>query len=160
MKSLIDTGATGYLFIDVKLAYQLQRRLGAKIENTIDEGNVAGYDGGEQKINQVLTISLNLAGRSYPQQQFIVLAMSRDIIVGKQFMADHNLLADCNNHTLIRREDITINAMEPDYVAAKQIMIPKKNLFKQKYRSTTSRTSREETLFSSCKTRSSSWASC
>lgn len=132
MNTLIDTGAQGYLFIDRKLAFKLHKRFGATLETTTEEARVAGYEGIQQKTKQVLTMSLQLGDRHWPAQHFVVLNMARDLIVGKKFMADHDLLADSKNCSLISRDQITIHPREPDYVAIQPIQLPRKLLFQQK----------------------------
>lgn len=65
MDSLINSGATGYLFIKRNLAFRLSRRLGAPITITEDEATVRGFDSSKQRVKEVIILSITLASKHY-----------------------------------------------------------------------------------------------
>lgn len=132
IQSLMDSGATGYLFIKQSLAMNLHRRFGAVITETEEEAAVQGFDGSPQSISRVITLTMNVAGRVFKQQDFIITDMTRDVIVGKTFFATHDLLLDCKNSTLIERDQINISVTQPDYVAIPPTLLKKTDLLQAK----------------------------
>lgn len=132
MDALIDTGADGYLFMQRELALRLSERFSIPVIRTKETGRVSGYNGGVQRINEVLNASFTLGGKRYTNQSFVMLRMTRDIIIGKIFLAKHNLLPDCEKHVLIEKVPQEIEEIEPEYVAMKPTVLPKKTLFPNK----------------------------
>lgn len=127
-KALIDSGASGYLFMNRLLALKIARRTGAKITNTEDMAHVQGYRNDEkQSLHQVITLSLQLDGRHCSHQHFVMVDMNRDIIVGDKFFIEHKLLIDCANRRLLTREEVGPLA-GPDYVPATNLLLPPTSL--------------------------------
>lgn len=127
-KALIDSGASGYLFMNRLLALKIARRTGAKITNTEDMAHVQGYRNDEkQPLHQVITLSLQLDGRHCSHQHFVMVDMNRDIIVGDKFFIEHKLLIDCANRRLLMREEVGPLA-GPDYVPATNLLLPPTSL--------------------------------
>lgn len=128
--SLVDTGAPT-LFINRHIALKLAHRLGAEITNSADVAYVSGYDAASRReISQTIRLGFTLAGKFYPNQDFILSdGMKQDIIVGKKFMADNDLLADSKFCTVLSRAELLQNAPRQEtaetYVAIPPVELPR-----------------------------------
>ena len=171
---LADTGAGGYVFIRRSFALQLSRRLSIPIERTKDSVKLHGYDGKEsEEIREVFTCTLGVGGRRIRDTPMVVVDMQYDIILGREWFAQQDVLIDCKRRRLIwpdkrkeyiamheleiQRKDLPDDTPDPrhqqdadrrDQAMAKQIRIlqrprPGKETYRQQHREALSRMNRE-----------------
>ncbi|KAK4206164.1 hypothetical protein QBC37DRAFT_301350, partial [Rhypophila decipiens] len=101
--NLPDTGATGYLFINRNLARKAKELLNAQTRaDTLQKGRIEGYKGGDQQIiDTMIRLDLYVQGRVIRDEWFMIVDMKKDIILGKQWLAHHDILVDSRRNRLL-----------------------------------------------------------
>ncbi|KAM7209974.1 hypothetical protein V8F06_014644, partial [Rhypophila decipiens] len=101
--NLPDTGAAGYLFINRKLARKAKELLNAQTRaDTLQKGRIEGYKGGDQQIiDTMIRLDLYVQGRVIRDEWFMIVDMKKDIILGKQWLAHHDILVDSRRNRLL-----------------------------------------------------------
>jgi len=103
LRSLSDTGANGYCFIDRTCADYLQRKLQARTVQLSNPCPVQGYDGAQgQHITNALVVDLLIDHRYQKEVPFLVLDLGQhDVIIGRKWMAQHGVMCDPRNGRLV-----------------------------------------------------------
>jgi len=99
--------------------------MGIPIEKTEDSLKLHGYDGKESKeIQEVFTCTLDVQGRRVYDTPMVVVDMHHDIILGREWFAQQDVLIDCKRRKLIWPDK------RNEYVAAHKLEIKKEDLIK------------------------------
>ena len=99
--------------------------MGIPIEKTEDSLKLHGYDGKESKeIQEVFTCTLDVQGRRVYDTPMVVVDMHHDIILGREWFAQQDVLIDCKRRKLIWPDK------RNEYVAAHELEIKKEDLVK------------------------------
>lgn len=109
--ALCDTGAQTFLLISPSFGRRLQQNLKIK-PKTLDQP-LQFKDYRQQNAGtatQSLTCTLEIDGRCFPKQEFIITETGYDVFVGFRWMAQHRLLLDCLNRQLIWPDDFSSQA--------------------------------------------------
>ncbi|OJD10397.1 hypothetical protein ACJ73_09811, partial [Blastomyces percursus] len=107
LKSLVDTGAGGYLFISYQLAEQVARRFGIQVVKLDRPVDVIGFDGKTSgQAGYVIGLHFQIAGRRFQKLPFLILDTGKqDLIVGRKFLEQHDIWLDVRNHRIIWPDD-------------------------------------------------------
>jgi hypothetical protein len=125
--ALIDTGANGFIFIDTNLAKKaVQFLLDSQIRPLPKAFFVKGFDGRQTlQISQYLELNLHIDGRMQIKLPMLLVELgSREIIVGRSWLAKYQVLVDCHNHQLLWPDELPQNRVWNRVIATHQ-----KNLF-------------------------------
>lgn len=106
--ALIDTGANGYVFLNTLLAIKLAQFFGV---GTIPLGHtcpVRGYDGRKgEPITHAIVLDLRVDGRRLPSTPMLIADLGKhDIILGKEWLAENQVLPDCSNNRLLWPDEL------------------------------------------------------
>jgi hypothetical protein len=95
--TLPDTGANCYAAINILLAQECARRLNLTIFTLPHPIPVRGFDGQSAKpATQAIVMNLDIMGRRFQSMPFVMLDIgSYDIILGRTWFAQHNILVSC-----------------------------------------------------------------
>ncbi|KAK3937555.1 hypothetical protein QBC46DRAFT_267260, partial [Diplogelasinospora grovesii] len=100
--TLVDTGANGYLFVNRQFADRIKRHLPVTVYDNLPKVPVGGYTGRmDQQIKEAITAHLRVQGRLMLNQTMVVLDMKHDIILGRTFLEDHDILVDVRRRRLM-----------------------------------------------------------
>eukprot|EP00210_Caulerpa_lentillifera_P001453 g1394.t1 len=103
INALIDTGATN-CFIQCRLVDSLGLNDRVKpCSNLVVMGN-----GVTEELGGKLALDVEIDGRCYPLDAFIIRGKGPPLILGYRFLADHNLVIDCRHKTLHQSDGPTI----------------------------------------------------
>ena len=108
INALIDTGANGYVFICTPLATKLAQFFGVGTIPLGQDCPVRGYDGrmGEP-ITHAIVLDLRIDGRKMPNTPMLIADLGRhDIIIGRKWLAESQVLPDCTNNRLLWPEEL------------------------------------------------------
>lgn len=119
-KALTDTGANGFGFIDTLFAVDLAKFLGTKAQKLSKAIAVKGYNGDSgNSITHILRLHLTIDGRRQYNLPLLILDLgTHDVILGRKWLANFNVLVDAANHCLLWSED-----QKPSYSATKEIKV-------------------------------------
>jgi len=117
--TLPNTGADENIFIDNDFSDKSHARLNVKIYKLSNEIPILGFDGRSAKlITQLIVANVDVDG--YLQTRLPILMVDigkHDLILGKRFFKDNDVLIDCRCRRLMWPQ-------EPLYTAQKNLMIP------------------------------------
>jgi hypothetical protein len=96
IQALCDTGASGYVFLNTRLALDLCRFFGLKLQQLPHPIYPKGYDGKKgSPITQYLTFIIEIDGRrTYDLPMLVIGLDSHDIIIGRNFFYDLRICID------------------------------------------------------------------
>ena len=96
IQALCDTGASGYVFLNTRLASDLCRHFGLKLQQLPHPIYPKGYDGKKgSPITQYLTFIIEIDGRrTYDLPMLVIGLDSHDIIIGRNFFYDLRICID------------------------------------------------------------------
>jgi len=126
--ALIDTGANGFVFIDTEFAKTACQFLSLERYLLATPCNVRGFDGQRaDPITDYLVATLIVDGRRQLKVPMLVVKLrGQDLILGRRWAANLDVLIDCKNRRLIWPDDQRRN---PDWgrviSARKEDLIPK-----------------------------------
>lgn len=108
-KTLADTGASGYLFINTDYAIALAKHLGHHVIRLPKSLDVSGFNGAKgSPITHAIVLHLWIDGHRFLDQPFLITPLgSHDVIVGRKWMEDHDCWLDVKNHKIVWPEDRT-----------------------------------------------------
>ena len=108
--SLTDTGANGYLFIDTKLAIELARFFNRRLTRLPLPSRTRGFDGNPGRpVTHSLNLHLWVDGRRFLDQPFLIVDLGQyDIIIGRRWLANHDIWLDVRNRRMIWQTDRTV----------------------------------------------------
>ena len=107
LKALIDCGANDYAFIDQEKAKELREKIYCPKETLARTIPVTGFDRNQAKgIQQVTQANMYIDGRIITQCPLLELDINQyDIILGRRWLAYHDVRPDCRRRRLIWPED-------------------------------------------------------
>lgn len=99
---LVDTGAGGSVFINLKLARKLQKTLRPERITNFTPQLIGGYDDKSttQLIDVALRMDLQVQGRRLGGT-FLVVDMKHDLILGRKWLEQHDVIPDVRRHRLL-----------------------------------------------------------
>ena len=102
-------------------ARNLQKRFRVSIARYTDAASIQGYDAREtQSVDSTITIKAMIDGHYFPDLTLVVLPeMGHDIILGKEWVARHDILLDCRRSKMIWPDE------RKDYFADRKLRIPR-----------------------------------
>ena len=105
--TLIDTGANGFVFIDTEFAKTVCKFLDVTRKRLPTPCRVQGFDGQvANSITEYLEANLIIDGRKQLKMPMLVVKLGgQDMILGRKWAADFDILIDCKNRKLIWPED-------------------------------------------------------
>ena len=105
--ALVDTGANGFIFIDVGCAITVANFLGSKVVRLNEKVPVRGYDGrAGQPITHVIIMDLEVDGHQLKQQPMLITNLGQHkIILGRKWMETHNLCLDVRSRSFLWPEN-------------------------------------------------------
>jgi hypothetical protein len=105
-RTLIDTRANGYAFIDTDFVALATRFLDTKVQRLPAACNVRGFDGKiAQPITDYVELTMLIDGRQLKVHMLVVKLGGQDMILGRKWAAETGVLIDCKNRQLIWPED-------------------------------------------------------
>ncbi|CRL31343.1 RNA-directed DNA polymerase (reverse transcriptase) [Penicillium camemberti] len=110
ISALGDTGADGYVFLSRGLSVLLGKRFGLKAESIGQECPVRGFDGKLSKpITHVTFLTMCVDGRVQQQVPMLIADLGKyDMILGRKWFADHDVLLDCRRYRMIWPDEKTL----------------------------------------------------
>jgi len=99
--ALVDTGADGYLFVNMRFGRKMRKYLGCEKFTDFDPGLIRGYRGpATELIDVVLRAHVTIENRTVRNEWLIVVDSSHDIIIGRKWFEAHDVLPDCKRRKL------------------------------------------------------------
>ncbi|KAL2695017.1 hypothetical protein AAEP93_007409 [Penicillium crustosum] len=110
ISALGDTGADGYVFLNRGLSVLLGKRFGLKAESIGQECPVRGFDGKLSKpITHATFLTMCVDGRVQQQVPMLIADLGKyDMILGRKWFADHDVLLDCRRYRMIWPDEKTL----------------------------------------------------
>jgi predicted aspartyl protease len=100
--ALVDTGANGYLFVNMEFGRKLDKLLGCEEFSDFDARAVGGFDGSiSQTLDLVLRAHLTVQNRTINDEWLIVIDSNHDIIIGQKWLECHDVLTDSRRRRLL-----------------------------------------------------------
>jgi len=111
---LVDTGANAYALINQKHIRPLTKVLQMPLHKLKTPVPLRGFDGQpSEAIRYVATVNLDIDWHSQTRQYLLAADLgSHDIILGRKWLAKHDVLPDCRRNQLHWPEDRGMN--QPD----------------------------------------------
>ena len=127
LKTLADSGANGFIFLDTSCAIDIARFLHLKAERLSQAVPVKGYDGKTgSAISHILRAHITIDGRRFYNVPFLILDLgSHDCIIGRKWLDHFNVLVDARHRSLIWPD-----SLQPSYSAVRHIEVPRRELQK------------------------------
>jgi len=101
-RTLINTRANGYAFINTEFAALATRFLDTKTQRLPTPCNVRGFDSKiAQPITDYMELTLLMDGRQIKVPMLVVRLGGQDMILGRKWAAETGVLIDCKNRQLI-----------------------------------------------------------
>jgi hypothetical protein len=112
ISSLADSGATGYVFLNSRCALEAAKSLQAPLLPLSSPCNVKGYDGKTGvPITHAIVLHLCVDGRKFLKVPMLITELGKhDMIIGKNWLAEHDVWLDMKNQKLIWPEQRTLEA--------------------------------------------------
>lgn len=111
--ALVDTGASGYLFVSVAFARKLLRYLHLPVFRDFTPRPVGGFDGAASQLVDVALLGhFWIQSRLTARAHFLVLDMRHDVIVGRKWLETHDVTLDVRRRRLLFPEDWTPQRIE------------------------------------------------
>ncbi len=107
LKTLVDTGANAYALINQKHVRLLTKVLQMPVHRLKKPIPLRGFDGQPSKaIQQILEVNLDLDTHIQLRQHLLMAELgSHDLILGRKWLAAHDVLPDCRRNRLHWPED-------------------------------------------------------
>ena len=107
---LADTGADGYLFVNINLIGALINHWGLRTKRLPQECPVTGFDGElRQPITHVAKLTFMIDGRVQQSQPMLIADIGKhDMIMGRLWFEEHGVLVDCRNYHLFWPDQISL----------------------------------------------------
>jgi hypothetical protein len=105
--ALCDTGAQTHLLVSPTVARRARKQLQARVtrlDNPIQLLDYRKQPAG--RVEKKLIATLEIDGRRFPDQSFLVTETGHDVFIGLRWMEEHGLLLDCKNHKIIWPDDL------------------------------------------------------
>ncbi|KAK3896448.1 hypothetical protein C8A05DRAFT_20575, partial [Staphylotrichum tortipilum] len=100
--ALVDTGADGYLFVNVTFGRKLVRLLGCERFSDFDPHTIGGFDeDARQIIDTVVKAHLTVQNRTVRDEWLIVIDSPHDVIIGRTWFERYDVLVDCYRRRLL-----------------------------------------------------------
>ncbi|KAJ5816992.1 Retrovirus polyprotein [Penicillium robsamsonii] len=108
--ALGDTGADGYVFINSLMVVLLSKRFGLRVEKLSRECPVRGFNGKRaEPIRHMAVLIICIDGRIQRQIPMLIADLGRyDMILGRMWFAEHDVLLDCRRHRMIWPDERTL----------------------------------------------------
>ena len=108
--TLADTGANGYLFIDMKKAIELACFYNIPTEPLRQPTKTRGFSGSaEPQITHAIKLHLIVGGRRLLNQPFLILNLGQhEAIIGRRWFAEHDVWLDVRNQQLMWPHEQTL----------------------------------------------------
>jgi len=105
--SLLDCGANGNRFLDVRVARAARIHLRQEWQRLKNPIPVKGFDGKPATpITEYIALTLNIDGRNFRKVPFLITTLgSHDIILGRIWFAENDVLIDCKRRNLVWPEE-------------------------------------------------------
>jgi len=105
--ALCDTGIQPYLLVSLIVARRAKKQLQARITRLDKPIQLLDYRKQPSgRVDKKLTATLEIDGRRFPNQSFLVTETGHDIFIGLRWMEEHGLLLDCKNRKIIWPDDL------------------------------------------------------
>ncbi len=116
LKALVDSGANAYALINQKHVRPLTRVLQLPVHNLQKPIPLRGFDGQPSRaIQKILEANLTLKEHHQPRQYLLVADLgSHDLILGRKWLATHDVLLDCRRTQLHWPEDHKTDQFDSD----------------------------------------------
>ena len=103
LNSLIDTGAQGFLFINLSIAFSITRSLQIPIQKLPYKVTIRGFqDSIESSVTHYLRLHLRIDGRTILNCPFVILDLgAQDCIIGLKWMKRFKLRLDTEHNQII-----------------------------------------------------------
>jgi predicted aspartyl protease len=110
-RTLLDTGANGFVFIDSKLAIELSKHLDAPIRRLETSYHVRGFNGQRaDDITEYIELNLHLDRRTQAKTPMLIANLgNRAMIIGRTWFELYNVLVDCKRQGLVWPENLPPN---------------------------------------------------
>src|SRR5450432_3585855 len=97
MHALADSGANGFVFIDIAYTVDIAKFLNLKAQRLSSSIKVKGYDRkASNSVTHVLWLHLTIDGRRQYNLHLLILDLgSYDLILGQKWFDYFNVLIDC-----------------------------------------------------------------
>jgi hypothetical protein len=95
---LVDTEPNGYIFVSRSFAARSTTILQIEEIQLFPAGEIGQ---GRETVDLALRGTLRTQNRTLPNQIFLVINCAHDLMIGKLWLARHNVLPDCKNLQLI-----------------------------------------------------------
>jgi hypothetical protein len=100
--ALLDSGANGYIFINVPFAKKLRRLIQAPTKSDFRPGAISGFSGKHEQMADILLMAhLRIQNRKVMNEWFIVLDMKYDVIIGRRWFEEHDAMLDVKRRRLL-----------------------------------------------------------
>ncbi|KAJ5260703.1 Retrovirus polyprotein [Penicillium chrysogenum] len=108
--ALGDTGVDSYVFINSSMVIILGKRFGLRVERLGCECLVRGFNGKlAELIRHMAFLTICIDRRIQRQIPILIVDLGRyDIILGRMWFAEHNVLLDCRRHRMIWPDERTL----------------------------------------------------
>jgi transposase InsO family protein len=112
ISSLADSGATGYVFLNSRCALEAAKSLKAPLLPLSSPCDIKGYDGKTGvPITHAIFLHLWVDGRKFLKVPMLITELGKhDMIIGKNWLAEHDVWLDMKNQKLIWPEQRTLEA--------------------------------------------------
>jgi hypothetical protein len=109
MKSLADSGANGYLFIDTQRAIEAARFFGIPVLPLTTRCETKGFNGeAGTPISHAIILHLWVEGRRFLKVPMLITNLGQyDMIIGKNWFAEHDIWLDPRRQRLVWPEEQT-----------------------------------------------------
>ena len=124
IEALIDTGATGYAFIDQNLAHTIARTMNLLFMPLRKPKPIEAFDGIDRKpITHAIHLSLTVAGRTVHSAPLLIASLGKhDVIVGKPWMNQQGAVLDMRDDSVrFPPRDFTIPSQTDIITATRQL---------------------------------------
>jgi hypothetical protein len=105
--ALCDTGAQTHLLVSPAFARRARKQLQAcvtRLDKPIQLLDYRKQPAG--RVEKKLIATLEIDGRRFPDQSFLVTETGHDVFIGLHWMEEHGLLLDCKTHNIIWPDDL------------------------------------------------------
>jgi hypothetical protein len=100
--ALLDSGANGYIFINVPFAKKLRRLIQTPTKSDFSPGAISGFSGKHEQMADILLLAhLRIQNRKVMNEWCIVLDMKYDVIIGRKWFEEHDTMLDVKRRRLL-----------------------------------------------------------
>jgi hypothetical protein len=104
--ALCDTGAQTKLLISPLVARQAEKRLGARIVRLTRSIQLQDYRRQPAgRVKRKLIATLEIDGRRFPEQHFLITETGHDVFIGLEWMDEHDVSLNCRHRKIIWPDD-------------------------------------------------------